>query len=43
MNQGLLALFSYKEVKHTLFSIGDWEPQGRMGFMLFFINGFGIC
>jgi hypothetical protein len=23
MNQGLLAPFSYKEVKHTLFSIGD--------------------
>ena len=31
MNQGLLAPFSYEEVKHALFSIGDLKAPGSDG------------
>ena len=40
MNQGLLAPFSYEEVKHALFSIGDLKAPGPDGLHAIFYKRF---
>lgn len=43
MNTGLLAPFSYEEVKKALFQIGDLKAPGQMACTRCFSKDSGIC